>query len=229
MHDTAMKHAKLFFQTYADHVPNPRVLDLGAQDVNGSLREVAPLTADYVGADFIEAKGVDVVLEDAYNLPFESESFDICVSSSCFEHSEFFWLAFNEVMRVLKPHGLFYLNVPANGDFHRYPVDCWRFYPDAAMALVNWGRRSGYNPLVLETFCGRQGFSGWNDNVSVFVKDRNHSQRYKARIMDGFGEFTNGIRDESSEVVNKDRTPEDKQKRLAGLFRRLINRNGLRK
>ena len=30
---------------------------------------------------------------------------------------------------------LFYLNAPSNGEFHRYPVDCWRFYPDAGGAL----------------------------------------------------------------------------------------------
>ena len=80
-----------------------------------------------------------MVLDDPYHLPLASESVDVVVSSSRFEHVEFFWLMFNEVLRVFKPDGLFYLNAPSNGEFHRYPVDCWRFYPDAAQALVNWG------------------------------------------------------------------------------------------
>ena len=46
------------------------------------------------------------MLTDPYHLPFESNSLDVVVSSSCFEHSEMFWLLFLEIMRVLKPEGL---------------------------------------------------------------------------------------------------------------------------
>jgi SAM-dependent methyltransferase len=121
------------------------IVDIGSQDVNGSLRSVAPPNNKYIGVDFVEAKGVDVVITDPYSLPFEDESVDAVVSSSCFEHSEFFWLLFNEALRILKPTGLLYINVPSNGQFHRYPVDCWRFYPDSGVALQNWGKRSGYS------------------------------------------------------------------------------------
>jgi SAM-dependent methyltransferase len=72
----------------------------------------------------------------SYKLPFADGSVDVVLSSSCFEHSEFFWLLFLEILRVLRPEGLFYLNAPSNGPFHRYPVDCWRFYPDSGNALV---------------------------------------------------------------------------------------------
>jgi SAM-dependent methyltransferase len=212
MHYTAMKHAKLFFETYCATQSGARILDLGAQDVNGSLRDVAPIGSSYVGADFAAAKGVDVVLEDAYNLPFADESFDICVSSSCFEHAEFFWLAFTEVLRVLKPDGLFYLNAPSNGNFHRYPVDCWRFYPDAAVALAKWGRRSGYNPMVLESFWGKQEYAGWNDYVAIFVKNRNLAGQYPSRMIDHFEDFTNGIRDEGTEILKEVHRPEDKRR-----------------
>lgn len=224
MHYTAMKHAKLFFETYGETLREPRILDLGAQDVNGSLRNVAPIGSSYVGADFVAANGVDVVLEDAYNLPFDDESFDICVSSSCFEHAEFFWLAFNEVLRVLKPHGLFYLNAPSNGNFHRYPVDCWRFYPDAGVALAKWGRRSGYDPMALESFWGKQEYAGWNDYVAIFVKDRSRAGQYSSRMIDRFEEFTNGIRDEGIEIVKQVNGPEDKRRRLRlpKALRRLI-------
>ena len=26
----------------------------------------------------------------------------------------------------------------SNGDYHSWPVDCWRFYPDSGIALINW-------------------------------------------------------------------------------------------
>lgn len=200
MHDTAMKFADLFFKSYIQDKTGLKIVDVGSQDVNGSLREVAPAGNQYVGVDFVEAKGVDIVITDPYVLPFEDESVDVVLSSSCFEHSDFFWLVFNEIMRVLKPTGLLYLNVPSNGPVHRYPVDCWRFYPDSGLSLQNWGIRSGYNCVLLESFTGNQGGfemgghsgHGWNDFVGVFLKDRAHLMQNGFRILDTYPNFRNG-------------------------------------
>lgn len=147
------------------------VVEIGAQDVNGSLREVAPPGVRYIGMDFVVGKGVDVVLTDPYCLPFDSESVDVIVSSSCLEHSEMFWLSFTECLRILMPDGLLFINVPSNGAFHRYPVDCWRFYPDAGSALVTWVKRQGMAPALLESFITPQHEDVWNDFLAVFVKD----------------------------------------------------------
>ena len=100
MHNTAMEHGRLFFETYVKDPSGKTIVDLGSQDVNGSLRSVAPAEATYIGVDFDDAKGVDVVISDPYSLPFDDQSVDVCVSSSCFEHSEFFWLVFLEVTRI---------------------------------------------------------------------------------------------------------------------------------
>lgn len=215
MHFTAMKHGKLFFDTYLPQGQGKRIMDLGAQDVNGSLRQVAPAGSDYVGVDFEVAKGVDVVLDDPYFLPFADESFDVCVSSSCFEHSEFFWLVFNEILRVLKPQGLFYLNAPSNGHFHRYPVDCWRFYPDSGQALVRWAKRSGMNPVLLECFTGHQENDVWADYVAVFVKNAEQAHLFPMRMQDGYEVFTNGMVAGSTEVSRLEYVPEDIRKQIA--------------
>lgn len=134
MHPTAQQNCKYFFGCYGPWVEklgqDIRVVEVGSFDMNGNLRGCCSLKCQYVGTDFAEGKGVDVVLTDPYILPFETESTDIVLCSSVYEHSEMFWLSFLEVMRILKPRGLFYLNVPSNGDLHRHPVDCWRFYPD---------------------------------------------------------------------------------------------------
>jgi len=173
MHQSALTFGKLFFDLYCRRRKGATVIDIGSQDVNGSLRSVCPATLRYIGVDFVAGSNVDVVLEDAYSLPFEAESVDIVVSSSCFEHSEMFWVLFLEILRTLKPGGLFYLNVPSNGIFHRYPVDCWRFYPDSGEALVTWARRNGIGVRLLESFIGAQQpvAEGWNDFVAVFVKE----------------------------------------------------------
>jgi SAM-dependent methyltransferase len=192
MHDTAMQNGERFFKTYAAHLEGATVLDIGAQNINGSLKDVCPQSMKYVGVDSAQGTGVDVVLENTYKLPFDDDSVEIVVSSSCFEHCQMFWVLYLEIMRVLKPSGLFYLNAPSNGAYHRYPVDCWRFYPDCGMALVNWGGRSGLNNAVLESYISNPHMEGWKDFVCVFVKDENQAGQYAGRILDSFNDFTTG-------------------------------------
>lgn len=203
MHDTAMQFGEMFFKTYAENAKNLVVIDIGSQDVNGSLKSVVPENNEYIGVDFVHGKGVDVVLDDPYTLPFEDNSVDIVLSSSCLEHSEFFWLLFLEMMRILKPSGLLYLNVPSNGNVHRYPVDCWRFYPDSAVALANWAQRNGYSTTLLESFVGQQRKDVWNDFVGIFVKDKEHAESYPARIQDTFTRYTNGLKLEDTENLSR--------------------------
>lgn len=215
MHPTAKSNCERFFETYANSFPNPdklRVIEIGSQDVNGSLREVAPPTCEYVGVDFVKGKGVDVVLSDPYSLPFESDSADIVLSSSCFEHSEMFWIAYLEILRILKPGGLFYLNVPSNGAFHRYPVDCWRFYPDSGRALVSWAKRNGVSAALLESYVSSQIADIWNDFVAVFVKDEKFAADFPNRILDKKSDFQNGIVRGKSDFLKPATSSEDQLK-----------------
>jgi SAM-dependent methyltransferase len=205
MHRTALLHGKLFFDAYV--APGARIMDLGSQDVNGSLRSVAPESSDYVGVDFAEGRGVDVVISDPYNLPFEDSEFDVCVSSSCYEHSEFFWLSFLEVLRILKPGGLLYLSVPSNGPFHRYPVDCWRFYPDSGVALEHWGRRNGHEVDLLESFIGNRRTGQWNDFVAVFAKGGDHPNRIQA----SYSDFSNGYSKGREGYLHFNEIPQDQR------------------
>lgn len=210
MHPSALKFGKHFFETYA--TDRGVVIDIGAQNVNGSLKDVCPKSLKYVGVDFVAGKGVDVILRDPYKLPFEDGAADFVVSSSCFEHSEMFWLLFLEILRIMKPGGLFYLNVPSNGVFHRYPVDCWRFYPDSGRALVKWAERNGYAPLLLESFIGAQDRDLWNDFVAVFVRDRKFAARHPGRILDRHPLAANALRAGSDEVLNHSELTEDQQR-----------------
>jgi SAM-dependent methyltransferase len=217
MHITAMINSKLFFDVYSKkfiNQSNVTVVEIGSQDVNGSLRENCPEQFNYVGVDFVAGKGVDVILEDPYVLPFESNSADIILSSSCFEHSELFWLLFLEIMRVLKEDGLFYLNVPSNGEFHRWPVDCWRFYPDSGNALVSWGKRNGLDLALLESYTSLQIGDQWNDFVAVFLKDKKYAPQYPEKILDSKADIYNGRCFGVEEFVHYSTEPEDKKKLL---------------
>lgn len=219
MHETAMFNGKFFFDTYVRAMGEVTIADIGAQDVNGSLRDVAPENAKYIGVDFVQGKGVDVVLTDPYRMPFEDNSLDVVVSSSCFEHSEMFWLLFMDLLRILKPNGLLYINVPSSGAFHRYPVDCWRFYPDSGRALITWARHNGVNAAMLESYITNKGPNDamwyWNDCVSVFIKDAAHVDKHPHRILHHFTRFTNGQVYGSDELLNPRNLTQDMEQMTA--------------
>lgn len=201
MHKTAEQNAKRFFETYVNDGSN--ILEIGSNLSTFNIRSLSPKDSKYIGVDLIQGRGVDIVLTDPYQLPFEDDSFDFVISSSCFEHSEFFWLTYIEIMRVLKPSGLFYLNAPSNGDFHRFPVDCWRFFPDSGSALSNWGKRNGYDNEVLEQYTSNKDKDIWCDYVSIFIKDVKLIDKYTNRIINNFNDFTNGSIYPHKEFKNK--------------------------
>lgn len=203
MHQTAYIFGEGFFQTYAKDQGPIRVLEIGSQSIDGRprLRDHKPNNCiEYVGVDFEKGPNVDLVLFDRYSFaPLKDNTFDFVVSTSCFEHSEMFWLTFLEGMRILKPSGVMYCNAPSAWmGYHRYPVDCWRFWPDAAKGLQSWGRRNGMQTQVLESFIGMPDLELMaSDWVAVFIKDVSYIDRYPNRMVDilqPFQNFFNGYR-----------------------------------
>ena len=151
----------------------------------------------------IAGPNVDIVQVDPYILPFEDGTFDIITSTSVFEHSQMFWLLSNEIFRVLKPDGIFYLNAPSNGPYHTYPVDCYRFYPDAGTAIMEWGIRSGFKNLtILESFIGNKQNDNWNDFVCIYLKDKHFASKYPNRIIDNNKNFSYGRKNTNNKFFN---------------------------
>ena len=170
MHPSAMNTACAFFATYW-YPGYRRVLDVGSRDVNGSVREVAPAHAEYLGVDLVPGPGVDQVIDDPLKLPFADGAFDVLVSSSCLEHDPCFWLTVAEMARVVRPGGLIYLNMPSNGPYHGYPHDHWRFYPDSGPALAGWLQRLGWSVRLVESFIAPMcSGSGWVDMVVILAR-----------------------------------------------------------
>ncbi len=181
MHDTAYEHGRLFFELYGSDAFRT-VVELGSQDVNGSLRDHSPAGVHYIGVDVMPAKGVDLVVHPGAPLPLAFEIADAVVTSSAFEHDVCFWNTFLDLLRILRPGGLLYVNVPSNGDFHRYPLDCWRFYPDAGAALVQWAARCGIEVELVESFIAQPKVERWADFVAVFRKAGGKPLVRKGRI-----------------------------------------------
>ena len=149
------------------------VLDIGSTDVNGSYK---PFFDDpewkYLGLDLEPGKNVDIVAKSPYDWrELSSSSIDVVVSGQAFEHIEFFWLTALEIARVLRPGGLGCLLAPSGGPEHRYPQDCWRFYPDGMRALAKFAHfdvitaTTDWNPPAYADGC-----EIWKDSKLVFRK-----------------------------------------------------------
>jgi len=138
------------------------VVEVGSADVNGSYRAIFPnQTFHYVGCNRVLGPGVDLVLDDPYRLPVPDAYAHVVISGQVLEQCEFFWLAFGEMLRILKPDGYLFLIAPSSGPIHCYPVDCYRFYPDAFRALAKYtGCR------LVDLWNDDRG--PWNDLVGVF-------------------------------------------------------------
>lgn len=145
-----------------------KILDLGSQVVDADPRSYKCLfdNADwhYTGIDITEGRNVDICISDPYlwkELP--CDSFDVVISGQTLEHVPFFWSLVYEVGRVLRPGGLACLIAPSGGHEHRYPVDCWRFYPDGFSSLTSW---LGFDLLDASTDWSHY----WGDSVLVMRK-----------------------------------------------------------
>jgi SAM-dependent methyltransferase len=169
MHDTAYEIGRRFLEIYGR--PSSTIVEIGACDVNGTLRDFCPQGAHYIGLDLLPGPSVNVVTGADAPLPLRSRCADIVIASSTFEHDTFFWETFLELARILKSGGILYLNVPSNGEYHRYPADNWRFYPDSGKALERWAERGGYRLSMIESFVAERKGDKWNDFVAVFAKE----------------------------------------------------------
>ena len=230
MHKSALNSFLDFKKIYLDKISSPeiKVIEIGSQAINSTIKSSLDDKIKYIGVDICKGENVDVVLTDPYKLPFDSNSMDVVISISAFEHTEFFWLTYLEILRVLKKDGLFFLNAPSNSRYHRYVTDNWRFYPDSSLALEKWGKKNNYNPKVLEHYTNfEEERDIWNDYVSITIKDINYIKLYPDRILNYKKNFTNGRVDTSDDILKFQQFPQDQNNwgwRLYYRFRKILNK-----
>lgn len=171
MHTSSLQHMTRLVKAYLAQVKELEIVDVGSQDVNGTYRPIFEQPGwRYRGVDMAPGPNVDIVMSDPYRLPLASRSIDLVVSGQAFEHIEYFWITFLEMVRVLKPGGRIFLLAPSRGHEHRYPVDCWRFYPDGYRALAQFGK---INLVEVSTDWQPDAAADsaeWGDTVGVFEK-----------------------------------------------------------
>ena len=143
MHFSSYVKAQTFLAVYGNDLPRSdgriRVLEIGSKIHLGqdTYRELfsAPTYA-YIGLDIEPGPNVDIVPTKEFVWDEVADcSNDLCISGQTFEHNPYFWITFAEMARILTPGGLAFVVAPGSGHVHRYPLDCWRFYPDSWAAL----------------------------------------------------------------------------------------------
>ena len=152
-----------------------RIVDLGSQNINGSYKELFDEPAwRYIGIDMVPGENVELVLENPYQWKgVRSNSVDVLISGQAFEHIEYFWITILEVWRILKVGGLACIIAPSGGFEHRFPVDCWRFYPDGFSALSRFAQLDVLNVYTQWGNLGYQDDSDeWHDTILVGQKPR---------------------------------------------------------
>lgn len=194
-------------KTYAE-LETASVLEIGAQNVNGSLRSGALPTTDYTGIDIEDGEGVDIVAAPGEDWPVADAHFDLVMASSVFEHDKAFWRTFLQMCRKAKPGGFIYISAPSNGKVHRYPQDFWRFYPDAGLALEELARSEGIEVRLIESFIAERQADEWNDFCAVFRREPSASP-LPASFMWEQVACTNALTWQSEEVRNARENTED--------------------
>lgn len=117
------------------------VLDVGGGDVNGNNRELFD-NCEYHSNDVVEAPNVTIVCETG-KLTFANGTFDTIISTECFEHDMYYAESLKNIVRMLKPGGLFVFTCastgrPEHGTLRTTPMDSYTVQQTANIAWHNY-------------------------------------------------------------------------------------------
>lgn len=89
------------------------VLDIGSLDINGNNQYLFD-ECGYIGVDLSSGKNVDLA-SAAHELLLPDSTFDVVISTECFEHDQFYDKTILNIVRMLKPGGLFVFSCATTG------------------------------------------------------------------------------------------------------------------
>ena len=189
MHESSYLKMQGFVDNYVDFSNHEltRVLDVGSMIVVPNALTYRTIFKDrnveYVGLDVEPGLNVDYVPHDPYSWQeIGDDSFDVIISGQAFEHVPYFWITAAEMSRVLRPGGFLCMVFPSSGAVHRYPFDCWRFYPDSAQAITQYAGLE-----LIEADTEKSGFrkrvrTDWKETMVIARKSSAHDEATSSRL-----------------------------------------------
>ncbi len=112
-HPQQLHFVSLVRRYFFHKTPPKSVLEIGAYDLNGSVR--ACLSAErHLGVDLIPGPGVDLV-KSGHDLDFGNEEFDCVISCECFEHNPYWKETFLNMYRMVSTDGVVIITCASRG------------------------------------------------------------------------------------------------------------------
>jgi len=108
---------------FPDHfIDNVNVLEIGSQDINGTVRDYFQPETNYLGLDLGIAKGVDWTIPgELVELPDQWAR--VCISTECFEHAATWEQILLNMIRITQEDGLLILSIAGHGRASHGTVD----------------------------------------------------------------------------------------------------------
>jgi SAM-dependent methyltransferase len=113
MHDESRDFTLWVKRAFPFFFSGTSVLDVGAGDINGNNRFLFD-HCEYEGNDVVEAKNATIVSRTK-DLPFQDSTFDVIISTECFEHDPEYRDSFRKIYDMLKTGGLFCFTCASTG------------------------------------------------------------------------------------------------------------------
>lgn len=166
--------------------PDVEILEIGSRKVtDDNVRSIFKY-AKYTGMDIYHGENVDIV-GDAHYLSsyFEpGRKFDLILSSAVFEHLAMPWKVVEEISKLLKIGGHFFVETHFSHSYHEKP---WMFFQFSDMGLrVLFNKELGFE--VIEAGCSNPLQAKFSCAASDYLKGKNvgnlwcHSEIFGKKI-----------------------------------------------
>ena len=153
---------------YQQFFTRKKVLEIGSLNINGTIRDLF-YECDYIGIDLDNGPGVDIICE-GQNYDAPDESYDVVISTECFEHNPYWYETFLNMIRLCKPEGFVVFTCATegreeHGTTNRLPSD------SPFTVLKGWNY---YKNLTENDFIEKIDFSKEFDNYSFSTNNEVH-------------------------------------------------------
>jgi SAM-dependent methyltransferase len=156
------------FNALKDKLPKLKgnLLDIGCGKMpyKNYIVENSKVT-NYIGLDIENALEYDTDIKPDFTwngktMPFENNTFECAFGTEVLEHCPEPEIVLKEVIRVLKPEGIFFFTVPFLWNLHEVPYDEYRYTP---FSLERHLKNSGFNNIEIRAT------GGWHASMAQML------------------------------------------------------------